>query len=67
MYELYRTSLVKHFEALQNTDLGNMKVEYRDITDKTGLCVESLIKVSVRDDLTPKYTINISYQVKSHG
>ena len=64
MYELYRTSLVKHFEALQNTDLANMKVEYRDITDKTGLCVESLIKVSVRDDLTPKYTINL-YHTKS--
>ena len=64
MYELYRTSLVEHFETVQNTDSLNLKIEYKDITDKSNLCVESIIKVSGKDDLTPKYTINL-YHTRS--
>ena len=64
MYELYRSSLIEHFEALQSRDSANLKIECKDITEKSSLCVESVIRVFDRDDLNPKYTINL-YHTKS--
>ena len=64
MYELYRSSLIEHFEALQSHDSANLKIECKDITEKGSLCVESVIRVFDRDDLNPKYTINL-YHTKS--
>ena len=45
MYELYRASLIEHFENLQSLDSDNMNIEYKDITDKSNSFVESVIKV----------------------
>ena len=45
MYELYRASLVEHFENLRSLDSDNMKIEYRDVTFKSESFVESVIKV----------------------
>ena len=62
MYELYRIRLAEHFHAL-NDDLSlNIKVRFKDCIDKSGMVVESLLKVyrtspSGYDRL--KFTINI--------
>ena len=63
MYELYRTNLVDHFEILHSNST-NMKIEYKDTTDKGNFCVESLIRVFDKHDATHMYTINL-YHTKS--
>ena len=45
MYELYRNSLTQHFESLQSNVSTNMRIEYRDIINKSSSCVESVVKV----------------------
>lgn len=64
MYELYRNSLTQHFETLQSHESTNMKIEYRDIIDKSNSCVESVVKVYNKDNSSLKYTINL-YHTKS--
>ena len=57
MNELYRATLVDHFKILQSNST-NMKIEYKDTTDKGNFCVESLIRVFDKHDTTHMYTIN---------
>ena len=64
MYELYRANLVDHFEILHSNST-NMKIEYKDTTDKGNFCVESLIRVFDKHDATHMYTINL-YHTKSN-
>ena len=45
MYELYRNSLTQHFESLQSNVSTNMRIEYRDIINKSSSCVESVVNV----------------------
>ena len=67
MYELYRNSLIEHFHALNDNSNLNIKVRFEDTTDKTGMVVESLLKVY---QVSPgnydrlKYTINM-YHTKT--
>ena len=67
MYELYRNSLCEHFQNLNDNNELNLKVRFKDISDKSGLTVESQLKVyqtsaSGYDRL--KYTISM-YHTKS--
>ena len=66
MYELYRENLARYFSML-NDDSSDIKVTFKDISDKTGMVTESLLKVfqkipNSKDEL--KYTINM-YHTKS--
>ena len=63
MYELYRASLVEHFENLRSLDSDNMKIEYRDVTDKSDSFVESVIKVFDKEYVLD-FAINL-YHTKS--
>ena len=44
MYELYRENLAEYFSMLNN-DSSDIKVTFKDISDKTGMVIESLLKV----------------------
>ena len=55
MYELYRASLTEQFENLQSLDSDNMKLEYKDITDKSNSFAESVIRVFDKD-----YILNVA-------
>ena len=55
MYELYRVSLIEHFENLQILDSNNMKNDYKDITDKSNSFAESVIRVFDKD-----YILNVA-------
>ena len=64
--ELYREKFVGYFSLLNN-DSSDIKVTFKDISGKTGMVTESLLKVfekipSSKDEL--KYTINM-YHTKS--
>ena len=59
MYELYRTKLSEHFQSMNNDPDLNIKVSFKDVTEKTGMVVESVIKVHQRTQNgcgRPKYT-----------
>ena len=61
MYELYREKLADHYRAL-NENSPDIRVTFKDSTDKTGMVVESLMKVYQKSSTgkgRPKYSINM--------
>lgn len=64
MYELYRNALVEHFETMKNETQKNIKIEYKDCSDKSGATVESQIRIFQKNGKKLKFTINM-YHTKS--
>ena len=48
MYELYRDTLSEHFHRMNDDPDLNVKVSFKDTTEKSGMVVESIIKVHQR-------------------
>ena len=62
MYELYRDKLSEHFHRMNDDPDLNVKVSFKDTTEKSGMVVESIIKVHQRTQNEcgrPKYTVNL--------
>ena len=64
MYELYRTALVQHFESLKDNAQTNIKITYKDCSDKSGATVESQLRIYPKDSKKLKFVINM-YHTKS--
>ena len=62
MYELYREKLLEHMKGLNDNTEASVKVLFKDISEKSGLTVESQMKVHQKTQNgcgKPKYTINL--------
>ena len=62
MYEIYRTRLIEHFHRIENNSNAGINIKFKDISDKTGLTVESQIKVYQKTQNgcgKLKYTVNL--------
>ena len=62
MYELYRDNLSEHFHRMNDDPDLNVNVSFKDTTEKSGMVVESIIKVHQRTQNgcgRPKYTVNL--------
>ena len=60
MYELYRAKLAEHFQNLNNDPDIETRVTFKDAAEKSGLLVESTIKVFPGTlGGRSKYTINL--------
>ena len=62
MYELYRDKLIEHLKGLDNNPNANIKVKCKDISEKSGMTVESQVRVhqKTRNGCGRlKYTINL--------
>ena len=57
---------LNHFESLQTPDASTVKIEYKDVVDRSNMCVESVVKVLKKDDSTLKFIINL-YHTKSRA
>ena len=60
MYELYRAKLAEHFQNLNNGPDIQTRVTFKDTAEKSGLLVESIIKIFPgTQGGRSKYTINL--------
>ncbi|MEW8547355.1 MAG: hypothetical protein AB2693_27925, partial [Candidatus Thiodiazotropha sp.] len=62
MYELYRDNLIEHLRGLNDNPDANIKVQCKDISEKSGMVVESQLKVYQRAQnggSKLNYTINL--------
>ena len=62
MYELYKCKLLEHFNAINDNPNSSVKAIFTDVTEKSGMVVESQIKVYQRTQNgsgRPKYTVNL--------
>ena len=60
MYELYRAKLAEHFQNLNNDPDIETSITFKDATEKSGLLVESTIKIFPwTQGGRSKYTINL--------
>ena len=59
LYELYRNALVRHMKLVKNNPDNNVRVIYKDCTDRLGASVETLIKVYQKGNSRLKYSINL--------
>ena len=62
MYEIYRDMLMEYFQGVENSPNAGMNIKFKDISDKSGLTVESQIRVHQKTQNGSgrlKYTINL--------
>ena len=64
MYELYRSALVQHFEIMQENSDSDIKIHFKDCSDKSGANVESQLRVLLASSNNLKYSVNM-YHTKS--
>lgn len=62
MYELYKCKLLDHFNSINDNPSSSIKAIFKDATEKSGIVVESQIKVHQRTQNgcgRQKYTVNM--------
>ena len=64
MYELYRSALVQHFEIMQEISDSDIKIHFKDCSDKSRANVETHLRVLLAPSNNLKCSINM-YHTKS--